>query len=124
MSARARGPALIYVTTTGKRIPWPTAPPASPTRPTRTPLAPPPTPALATTCEHPMTTDDTPPECIHHLAICNTCGGLDVVRLDALPGITKATLTLNDGTQRDLTGATFYLGPATTPCDADTGPDR
>jgi hypothetical protein len=56
-------------------------------------------------------------DCIHHLDICPDCGGLDVVRLDEMQGVTGGTLTLGNGGEIDLSGATFYIGPASTPCE-------
>lgn len=57
-------------------------------------------------------------ECIHHLSICSDCGGLEVVRLDKVNGATGGSLAFDDGRTIDLTGATFYIGPAPTACDA------
>lgn len=60
---------------------------------------------------------DESPECIHHLRECEQCGGLEILTLTDVPGITGGTLHLGDGRDIDLTGARFYVGPAETPCD-------
>lgn len=65
-----------------------------------------------------MTADDAP-ECIHQLRECAQCGGLEVLTLTHVPGITAGTLHLDGGSAIDLTGARFYIGPAETPCDPD-----
>lgn len=57
--------------------------------------------------------------CIHHLDLCPDCGGLEVIRLDEVPGITGGTLTLGDGREVGLSGV-IYLGPASTPCAASS----
>lgn len=58
-------------------------------------------------------------DCIHHLSLCTTCGGLDAVRLDRLPGITSMTITYADGTTEIGTPTAVYIGPASTSCAPD-----
>lgn len=62
-------------------------------------------------------------DCIHHLALCPTCGGLDAVRLDRLPGVTGITYTLNDGSTTTSHPTAVYVGPASTPCNPDDDTD-
>lgn len=60
-------------------------------------------------------------DCIHHLTICPTCGGLDATRLNRVPGITS--ITFGDGAFRSQGPVTVYMGPAFTPCNPDTTDD-
>ncbi|MFD8710382.1 hypothetical protein ACFV07_07895 [Streptomyces anulatus] len=55
-------------------------------------------------------------DCIHHVAICATCGGLEATRLDRIPGVTSFTITWGDGTAEAISGDVF-IGPAAEPCE-------
>lgn len=56
-------------------------------------------------------------DCIHHIALCTECGGLEAVRLDRLPGVTAAKMTMGDGSSFRMTGdVKVYIGPAFGPC--------
>lgn len=62
-------------------------------------------------------------ECVHHLEICDQCGGLSVVRLDEIPGITGFTITLTDGREiKSGPDPKVFMGPAATPCEAQSQP--
>ncbi|MEU0157953.1 hypothetical protein ABZ154_03670 [Streptomyces sp. NPDC006261] len=58
-------------------------------------------------------------DCIHHVAICTTCGGLEATRLDKLPGVTSLAITWGDGTTSTTSGDVF-IGPAGEPCEKGT----
>ncbi len=56
-------------------------------------------------------------DCVHHVALCPTCGGLEATTLTRLTGVTGISLTLADGTTQALPGAALYVGPSPAPCD-------
>jgi hypothetical protein len=61
-----------------------------------------------------------PPDHIHHVDLCERCGGLVATQLDKIPdGFTGGHITTEDG-DIDLTGATLYIGAAAEPCDKET----
>lgn len=55
-------------------------------------------------------------DCIHHVSLCPTCGGLEAARLDRVPGISGITITFADGTTETSSPTSVYIGPAPTPC--------
>lgn len=60
-------------------------------------------------------------ECIHHVALCPDCGGLQAVRLDRLPGVTSVTLSAGPFS---FTGPMeIYLGPVDEPCGKEQPDD-
>lgn len=63
-------------------------------------------------------------DCIHHIALCPDCGGLDAVRLDRLPGVTAVEFIAAEGSGFRATGEVkVYIGPAPGPCPTEPPED-
>lgn len=60
--------------------------------------------------------------CIHHLDLCDECGGLQVTEYTELNGVTGATINGDDGTTRTLgEGTRLFWTPGPTPCQTEDG---
>lgn len=60
-------------------------------------------------------------QCIHHLDLCDECGGLQVTEYVELNGVTGVTITDDTtGVTRTLgEGTRLYWSPGPTPCEPD-----
>ncbi|WP_405531524.1 hypothetical protein OG592_27080 [Streptomyces avidinii] len=58
--------------------------------------------------------------CIHHVEICDECGGLAVTELTSVVdlGVRSVTLNMGDGTEVQLDPEQAFLGPIA-PCDGE-----
>lgn len=63
-------------------------------------------------------------ECIHHLDLCDKCGGLQVATLFPIHGVVEgAELTGMDGSRIKLgNGTRLYFGPTPEPCTVPADP--
>lgn len=55
-------------------------------------------------------------DCIHHLDICNECGGLNIVQLNLVAGVASINLDDGRGGTTTIDNAKIYIGPAATSC--------
>ena len=55
------------------------------------------------------------PDCIHQLALCPDCGGLQATRLDRLPGVVSITID-GDPSVAYSGPAEVFIGPVPEPC--------